>query len=310
MIKLDKIGYIILRVGRNTMKKNIINELIIVCVSTLCIFTMVRVNEVEKNESLELSKGINALVMKSDGIDLGLVLNEATGNSAIDTVKETYVNSTNIEDIKDITVNNEIIYEPITCNEDEILNENELSNKIIEYNNANEENIVSFTVTKGSQTRYIKRKEQVNKQKAFTTLNTGYTDQNREVFLHNSITTPIRGVLTSTFGEQRSGYNHKGIDLAAEIGTKIQAALDGTVNFSGVAEGYGNVVIIDHPNNLQTVYAHCSKLKASTGEKVLRGQVIAEVGNTGDSTGPHLHFEIKVDGVPIDPLGYAGATEY
>lgn len=128
--------------------------------------------------------------------------------------------------------------------------------------------------------------------------------------MHNSITTPIKGILTSTFGEQREGYYHKGVDLAANTGTKIQAALDGKVSFSGIADGYGKVVIIDHSDNLQTVYAHCSKLNVSEGDQVLRGQVIAEVGNTGDSTGPHLHFEIRVDGVPIDPLGYTGITGY
>jgi len=289
------------------MKKNILKELIIVCVSALCILTMVTMNSVESKENVKADEKVNALVMKSDGVDLGGVGDEYTGNNAINKVRDIYINTYNIDKIKDVTVNNEIVYEEITCNKEDILNESEICNKIIGYNNTNDDSLVSFTVTKESQVRYIQR---TNEQVAFTPLSRGNTEINREIFLHNSITTPIKGILTSTFGEQREGYYHKGVDLAANIGTKIQAALDGTVSFSGVADGYGKVVIIDHSDNLQTVYAHCSKLNVSSGEQVLRGQFIAEVGNTGDSTGPHLHFEIRVDGVQIDPLGYTGVAGY
>lgn len=289
------------------MKKNILKELIIVSVSALCILTMVTINPVEAKESVKTDKKVKAFIMKSDGVDIGVVAAESTGNNALNKVKDIYMNKSNIENVKDVTVNNKIEYEEITCNEEELLNEDEISNKIIEHNDANDNSLVSFTVTKENPVRYIQK---TNAQVAFTPLSRGNTELNREVFLHNSITTPIKGILTSIFGEQREGYYHKGIDLAANTGTKIQAALDGTVSFSGVADGYGKVVIIDHSDNLQTVYAHCSKLNVSAGEQVLRGQVIAEVGNTGDSTGPHLHFEIRVDGVPIDPLGYTGVTGY
>ncbi|MFR1710077.1 MAG: M23 family metallopeptidase [Clostridium sp.] len=289
------------------MKKNILKELIIVSVSALCILTMVTINQVEAKESVKTDKKVRAFIMKSDGVGIGAVADESTGNSALNKVRDLYINKSNIENVKDVTVNNKIEYEEITCNKEEILNESEISNKIVEHNDANDNSLVSFTVTKENPVKYIQK---TNAQVAFTTLSRGNTELNREVFLHNSITTPIKGILTSTFGEQREGYYHKGIDLAATTGTKIQAALDGTVSFSGVADGYGKVVIIDHSDNLQTVYAHCNKLNVSAGEQVLRGQVIAEVGNTGDSTGPHLHFEIKVDGAPIDPLGYTGVTGY
>lgn len=289
------------------MKKNILKELIIVCVSALCILTMVTMNSVESKQNVKADEKVNALVMKSDGVDIGIVVDESTGNNAINKVRDIYINTYNIDKIKDATVNNEIVYEEITCNKEDILNESEICNKIIGYNNTNDDSLVSFTVTKENQVRYIQK---TNEQVAFTPLSRGNTEINREIFLHNSITTPIKGILTSTFGEQREGYYHKGVDLAANTGTKIQAALDGTVSFSGVADGYGKVVIIDHSDNLQTVYAHCSKLNVSSGEQVLRGQFIAEVGNTGDSTGPHLHFEIRVDGVPIDPLRYTGVAGY
>ena len=289
------------------MKKNILKELIIVCVSALCILTMVTMNSVEEKENVKADEKVKALTMKSDGVDIGIVADESTGNNALNKVRDIYINTYNIDKIKDVTVNNEIVYEEITCNKEDILNESEICNKIIGYNNTNDDGLVSFTVTKENQVRYIQK---TNEQVAFTPLSRGNTEINREVFLHNSITTPIKGILTSTFGEQREGYYHKGVDLAANTGTKIQAALDGKVSFSGIADGYGKVVIIDHSDNLQTVYAHCSKLNVSEGDQVLRGQVIAEVGNTGDSTGPHLHFEIRVDGVPIDPLGYTGITGY
>ena len=289
------------------MKKNILKELIIVCVSALCILTMVTMNLVESKENVKADENVKALAMKSDGVDIGIVAEESTGNNALNKVRDIYINTYNIDKIKDVTVNNEIVYEEITCNKEDILNESEICNKIIGYNNTNDDGLVSFTVTKENQVRYIQK---TNEQVAFTPLSRGNTEINREVFLHNSITTPIKGILTSTFGEQREGYYHKGVDLAANTGTKIQAALDGKVSFSGIADGYGKVVIIDHSDNLQTVYAHCSKLNVSEGDQVLRGQVIAEVGNTGDSTGPHLHFEIRVDGVPIDPLGYTGITGY
>ncbi|WP_346887767.1 M23 family metallopeptidase [Clostridium sp. UBA1056] len=289
------------------MKKNILKELIIVCVSALCILTMVTMNSVESKENVKADEKVNALVMKSDSVDIGIVADESTGNNAINKVRDIYINTYNIDKIKDVTVNNEIVYEEITCNKEDILNESEICNKIIGYNNTNDDSLVSFTVTKENHVRYIQK---TNEQVAFTPLSRGNTEINREVFLHNSITTPIKGILTATFGEQREGYYHKGVDLAANTGTKIQAALDGTVSFSGVADGYGKVVIIDHSDNLQTVYAHCSKLDVSSGEQVLRGQFVAEVGNTGDSTGPHLHFEIRVDGVPIDPLRYTGVAGY
>ncbi len=286
------------------MMKNILRELVIVCVSLLCILTMITMNPVEAKENVKANEKIKAVVMKSDGVEIRIVADEATGNK----VRDIYIDTCNIDNVKDIAVNNKIVYEKIICNKEDVLSESEISNKIIGYNNTNDNSLINFTVTKENQVKYIQKTN--NSQVAFTPLSRGNTQINREVFLHNSITTPIKGILTSTFGEKREGYYHKGIDLAANTGTEIQAALDGTVSFSGMADGYGKVVIIDHSDNLQTVYAHCSKLNVSEGEQVLRGQVIAEVGNTGDSTGPHLHFEIRVDGVPIDPLGYTGIIGY
>lgn len=96
---------------------------------------------------------------------------------------------------------------------------------------------------------------------------------------------------------------HAGGDMGAPSGTPIRAAADGVVVFSGDRGGYGNVVVIDHGHSLGTLYAHQSRVHVAVGQVVLRGQVIGEVGSTGLSTGPHLHFETRLRGAPIDPLG-------
>lgn len=293
------------------MKIKIWKEIVIVCVSTLCIITMITMNGLPKDKVGAFKEdAINALIMKSDGVNIGIVSNEEIGSKAIEIVKHIYVGSSGIDNIKAVEVNNEISYDSIVCEEKDILNEEEISNKIIEYNDKNQESVVSFTIKKEADLKATPENLNSSKKVAFNTLGSGSTELYKEVFLHNSLNTPIRGVLTSTFGEQRSGYNHKGIDLAANSGTPIEAALDGTVYFSGVASGYGNVVMIDHGNNTKTVYAHCSTLKVSVGEKVTKGQIIAEVGSTGDSTGPHLHFEIRVNETPVDPLQFNGSKEY
>ncbi|MBQ2614125.1 MAG: M23 family metallopeptidase [Clostridia bacterium] len=116
-------------------------------------------------------------------------------------------------------------------------------------------------------------------------------------------TEPAQGVLTSEYGE-RWGRNHSGIDIGGEDGSNILAADGGTISFAGWVEGYGNYLSIDHGNGFETAYAHCSELLVAQGEVVSQGQVIAYMGNTGNSTGPHLHFEVKREGVFQDPLDY------
>lgn len=111
----------------------------------------------------------------------------------------------------------------------------------------------------------------------------------------------IGGVLTSRFGP-RDGRQHNGIDLAAAQGTPVRAAAAGRVIYADWAGTYGILVMLDHGDGVITRYAHNSALYVQLGERVEVGQPIAAVGNTGRSSGPHLHFEIEVDGVRIDPL--------
>lgn len=114
---------------------------------------------------------------------------------------------------------------------------------------------------------------------------------------------PSRGRLTSRFG-MRWGSMHTGIDVANSTGTPIYAADGGKVSFAGVNGTYGNLVIIDHENGYQTYYAHASKLLVKKGQRVYKGEQIALVGSTGRSTGPHLHFEVRKNGTPVNPLNF------
>lgn len=114
---------------------------------------------------------------------------------------------------------------------------------------------------------------------------------------------PAQGVLTSPFGS-RWGRQHTGIDIGAQQGTDIVAAKSGRVIYSGWADGYGYYVILDHGDGFKTAYGHCSALFVNEGDNVLKGQKIAAVGSTGNSTGPHLHFEVKCGDVYQDPLNY------
>jgi len=114
---------------------------------------------------------------------------------------------------------------------------------------------------------------------------------------------PVDGIVTSGFG-LRWGRMHEGIDIAASTGAPIWAAAAGTVIHAGWLGGYGNLVVLDHGNGLATAYAHCSAILVGVGQTVAQGETIALVGSTGHSTGPHLHFEVRVNGVAVDPLLY------
>ena len=118
--------------------------------------------------------------------------------------------------------------------------------------------------------------------------------------------TPVSGIITSRFGNRESirSYGHTGLDIAAPGGTPIKAAADGTVIFSGYSGGYGYVVKMDNGNGVETYYGHCRALYVSTGDEVEAGDVIAAVGSTGNSTGNHLHFEVRVDGEVVNPQNY------
>lgn len=130
------------------------------------------------------------------------------------------------------------------------------------------------------------------------------TEQYRGSYLR--LLEPVKGRRSSGYGTRHDPFtaeltSHRGIDIAAATGTKIQAAAAGRVSFSGTKPGYGNIVIIEHEGGLQTRYAHNADNYVREGDTVTAGQVVATVGETGRATGPHLHFEVRRDGVPVDP---------
>jgi murein DD-endopeptidase MepM/ murein hydrolase activator NlpD len=114
---------------------------------------------------------------------------------------------------------------------------------------------------------------------------------------------PVNGPVTSGYG-MRWGRLHEGIDIAAGTGTPIWAGAAGTVIYAGWLGGYGNLVVVDHGNGLATAYAHASAILVSVGQSVAQAETISLVGSTGNSSGPHLHFEVRVNGVAVDPLLY------
>ena len=117
---------------------------------------------------------------------------------------------------------------------------------------------------------------------------------------------PVKGWITSIFGSRvdpftRRVERHEGLDISSRMGTPIIAPADGVITFAGNKPGYGLMLSIDHSYGISTVYGHCSRVFVAQGARVKRGMPIASVGNTGRSTGPHLHYEVRVNGVPVNP---------
>lgn len=134
-------------------------------------------------------------------------------------------------------------------------------------------------------------------------------DDQRSILNSTPSIWPTRGFVSSTFGYRVSPFTsvkkmHEGLDVAAPKGTEVVTPADGIVTFTGVKGAYGNIVVVDHGYGLVTRYGHLSKVLVEPGQHVKRGSSIAKVGNTGRSTGDHLHYEVRIDGVPVNPTRY------
>ena len=136
-----------------------------------------------------------------------------------------------------------------------------------------------------------------------------YLDQQADLLGSTPSIWPTRGWLTSRFGYRRTRFIkerqlHKGVDIAAYAGTEVRATADGVITEAGYRADYGKVIVIDHGYNLSTLYGHNSSVSVKKGDRVKRGQLLGRVGNTGRSTGSHLHYEVRVNGVPVNPMNY------
>jgi murein DD-endopeptidase MepM/ murein hydrolase activator NlpD len=136
-----------------------------------------------------------------------------------------------------------------------------------------------------------------------------YFEDKRSLYASTPSVWPVRGWVTSPFGNRTSPFTgiptfHEGMDIAAQTGTPVMAPADGVVIKAGFGTGYGNMVEISHGYGVKTIYAHNSRLNVKAGQRVKRGDVISYVGDSGSSTGPHLHYEVRVNGLPVNPVKY------
>lgn len=138
---------------------------------------------------------------------------------------------------------------------------------------------------------------------------TATLEEKRLVMLYTPTIWPVNGWLSSNFGYRLSPFTgrqtfHEGVDIAARYNTDVLSTANGVVVFAGPKSGYGNLVTIDHGYGYMTRYGHNSSVTVKVGDKVERGQTIAKVGSTGQSTGPHVHYEVLVNGIPVNPLKF------
>jgi murein DD-endopeptidase MepM/ murein hydrolase activator NlpD len=148
-----------------------------------------------------------------------------------------------------------------------------------------------------------------SKQEASLQMLIEYFEDKRSLYASTPSVWPVRGWVTSPFGNRTSPFSgilkfHEGMDIAAQTGTPVVAPADGVVIKAGFSTGYGNMVEISHGYGLKTVFGHNSRLNVKAGQRVKRGDVISYVGDTGSSTGPHLHYEVRVNGLPVNPVKY------
>ncbi len=136
-----------------------------------------------------------------------------------------------------------------------------------------------------------------------------YFEDKRSLYASTPSAWPVRGWITSPFGNRTSPFSgilkfHEGLDIAAQTGTPVMAPADGVVVKAGFSTGYGNMVEISHGYGIKTIFAHKSRLNVKAGQRVRRGDVISYVGDSGSSTGPHLHYEVRLNGLPVNPTKY------
>jgi murein DD-endopeptidase MepM/ murein hydrolase activator NlpD len=231
-------------------------------------------NDIRNNIINALNTRVKAKEMSIDGKRAAILANETEGKKVMELLINHFSSKAGPDNSKFSAINSDVKYKDI-----DVL-------------------ISQVDVVQGAVEKLITNTEK-GVQPALKISYKSAAEQSRNV----SMAVPSRGSISSSFG-QRWGRMHEGIDIAANTGEPIYAAMDGTVVYSSWMNGYGKMIKIQHANNIETIYGHCSRLRVAVGTKVKKGQLIGDVGSTGNSTGPHLHFEVVVKGKPVNPYPY------
>lgn len=249
-------------------------------------FNKVRVNLSIINNSSFIRKEIlcrsnikvPAVIMYSNGKKTAVIADEKELNSLIDLVKKNFAQKNNIKDLAKISLKSDISYVKSDVNLVYLDNLNDAAAGIINKSRP----AVNFEYKDNLSANSISRGAGVSVAK---------------------MCIPAIGRITSNYG-MRWGRMHYGVDIGAPYGSEIIAADNGTITYAEWEGGYGKLIVIQHAGGLSSYYGHCSLINVKVGQFVQKGQKIGEIGSTGESTGPHVHFEIRNNGEPTNPLNF------
>jgi len=254
--------------------------------------------------SIYKSIEIEALQLKSDGKDIAVLANEKEINSFVQLIKNK-VKEVNKGAVA-VDVKSKITYLKKLVSLESVESIENVVNKIVK---SEENSLITFNIVNKDNNLSLLTNIEDSKKSNKGVENAKENSKSTEVSSNmKTFSIPTRGVISSAFGMRYHpilGYNklHTGVDLVASIGTPIISPFDGVISFSGVMQGYGNTIVLKS-GDMEVYFGHCSQLIASVNQQIHSGDVIAKVGNTGQSTGPHLHFEVRIDGKPQDPTKY------
>ena len=202
--------------------------------------------------------------------------------------------------VKQVAIENNLpVYQPVKAKEESFVNEiKELSNNEVELT-------INEKTTKALEEIQIDDLE-VAKENTVEKLNIDTTESIADINGIKVATLPVTGTISSRYGVSSKirVSTHTGLDIAATTGTPIKVVADGTITFAAYSGSYGYLVKVDHGNGVETWYGHTSKMLVKEGQAVKAGDTIALVGSTGNSTGPHLHFEVRINGEHVNPQKY------
>lgn len=280
-------------------------------------------------DKTKLQKRINSYMENGEGENIAFVQIDTLPEYQMCLLKKGIVTDDDgiFEKVKSTGINYYTYYAIVENEEDKLYVSNfgeaeEIINQLKEKNSSNKDSIFLrekystdlqdfLSVEEAVAKLYVAPAKVVQTKKVASTVtargvSTSTTVSSNKPNISISFIKPVSGTLSSRYGSRSSVRSsaHTGLDIATSYGTPIKAAASGTVVFAGRKGSLGNLIIVDHGSGVQTYYAHCSSLIAGVGDKVSQGQAIARVGSTGNSTGNHLHLEVRVNGVAYNPQYY------